>query len=567
MSRAFLLKPNKTSNNNNNEQILDVCIIGAGFSGMYQLHKLRSSNVQNVKVIEAGSGVGGTWYWNRYPGCRCDVPSVEYSYSFNEELQQDWTWTEMMAPQPEIEKYANHVADRFKLRDGIDFNTKVMKVEYNEQEKIWYTYTDTNKTYKSKFVITCVGCLSNPNLPDIYHQSAANFKGTTIHTGRWPKENPDFSGKKVCIIGTGSSGIQTLPEVANGKLGKCEVTVMQRTPQYTLPANNHPLSKEYVNNTKKNYDRIRKFERESAAGISLVDYLGGSIYSPDVQLPLPPIEDNIMDLNEDERLALLDKYGFEVIRKFADVRVSEEANKIVQDLFAKQVKRVVKDPVTAEALTPKDYPLGCKRQVIDTDFFEAFNLPNVKLVDLTKGKISAITANGVETEQGTFDFDVIIFAVGFDAMTGPLTSLNIHGKNGQTISGNWEKEGPKTYLGLQMVGFPNLFTVTGPGSPSVLSNMMVSIEQHVDWISQTIVDMKGKETIEPTVEAQEKWLKHVNDVTQGSMLVNPSCNSWYLGAYIAGKPRIFMPYLGGVGAYREICNEVRKEGYKGFQIS
>ena len=564
MSRVFL----KNVSAGVPSDALEVCIIGAGFSGMYQLYALRKANITNVRVVEAGSDVGGTWYWNRYPGCRCDVPSVEYSYSFDEELQQDWTWTEMMASQPEIEKYAQHVAQRFKLRDGIDFNTRVLKVVYNENENLWYVHTDqqSKPIYKAKYVITCVGCLSQPNLPDIYHQAVANFKGTTIHTGRWPKTQPDFTGKKICVIGTGSSGIQTLPEVANGKMGKCEVTVMQRTPQYTLPANNHPLSEEYIRKTKENYARIRHFERNSAAGISLVDYLGGSIYNPDVQLPLPDITANILDMSEEERLAMLDKYGFEIVRMFADVRVSEEANDVVCRLFAKQVKRVVKDPVVAEALTPKNYPLGCKRQVIDTNFFEAFNLPNVKLVDLSKGKITQITCDGIDTEQGHYDFDVIIFAVGFDAMTGPITRLNIQGKNGRTVAENWREEGPKTYLGLQMVGFPNLFTVTGPGSPSVLSNMMVSIEQHVDWITQAIVDTRSKQTIEPTAEAQDRWVKHVNNVTKGSMLVKPSCNSWYLGANIPGKPRIFMPYLGGVGAYRKICDNVRAEGYSGFQI-
>jgi len=534
---------------------LDVVVVGAGFAGMYAIWKLRQSGL-NLKAIEAGSDVGGTWYWNRYPGARCDITSMEYSYGFSEELQQEWEWTEIMAAQPEILSYANHVADRFDLRAYIDFDTRVTGVHFQEESGLWDISTDTGRSYRARFCIMATGCLSVPNTPEI--EGRDDFEGEVYHTGNWPVEGVDFSGKSVGIIGTGSSGVQSIPVIARQAR---HLTVLQRTPNYNLPANNAPLPGDYQSRMKAHYRAVREEQKHSQIGVSEFSRgLGGlgSYAEP---------EEAILETTEEERRRVLDEEGFEAIRRYNDLALSPEANELACDMYREQVRRVVKDPETAEGLMPRGYPYGCKRPVIDIGYYETFNRDNVTLVDLRRGGIERITATGVQTAQGHFEFDVLVYATGFDAMTGALLRMDIRGRDGRTLAGHWE-HGPRTYLGLQVSGFPNLFTVTGPGSPSVLSNMLVSIEQHVDWISDCInyLDQTGASRIEPEPEAEEAWVRHVFEVADGTMLTSESCNSWYLGANIPGKPRIFMPYVAGVGVYREQCEQIAADGYRGFSV-
>jgi cyclohexanone monooxygenase len=535
---------------------LDVVVVGAGFAGMYAIWKLRQSGL-SLRVIEAGSDVGGTWYWNRYPGARCDITSMEYSFSFSEDLQQEWEWTEIMAAQPEILHYANHVADRFDLREHIDFDTRVTEAVYLEDENLWQVTTDRGSQYRARFCIMATGCLSVPNTPEIEGQDT--YAGEVYHTGNWPSEGVDFSGKTVGIIGTGSSGVQSIPVIAREAK---HLTVLQRTPNYNLPANNAPLPHDYRDRIKSHYPEVRAAQRLAQIGVSEFSRGLGGLGS------YPEPTEAILETTAEERAEALDHYGFEAIRHYNDLALSEEANELACDMFREQVRRMVDDPKTAEGLMPRDYPFGCKRPVIDIGYYETFNRENVTLVDLRQGGIERITPTGVQTAQGAFDFDVLVYATGFDAMTGALLRVDIRGRHGVSLASHWA-HGPKTYLGLQMTGFPNFFTVTGPGSPSVLSNMLVSIEQHVDWISDCInyLDQKSARTIEPTPEAEDAWVRHVFEVADGTMLTAESCNSWYLGANIPGKPRIFMPYVAGVGAYRQVCDGVVADGYRGFAIN
>ena len=533
----------------------DVIVVGAGFAGMYALHKFRGLGLR-TQVLEAGKDVGGTWYWNRYPGARCDVPSVEYSYSFDKDLEQEWDWTEIMAAQPEILEYANHVADRFDLRKDIQFQTRVDSAVFDENSNCWTVVTESGQTYTARFCVMATGCLSVPNTPRIDGQD--NFAGSVYHTGNWPEGGVDFSDAAVGIIGTGSSGIQSIPVIAEQAK---HLTVFQRTPNYTMPAANAPLKTEFLRQAKKNYSAIRAEQRASQVGI--VGYGFGFGGAENV---VPTQE--IKQTTPAERQRLVEEEGFLAIRRYADVALDEEANELACEMYRDQVKRVIKDPATAQALMPRDYPMGCKRPVIDTNYYETFNRDNVTLVDLRQGGIEEITEAGVRTAKGDYTFDVLVYATGFDAMTGALGKIDIRGRENRALTEYWEA-GPRTYLGLQVAGFPNLFTVTGPGSPSVLSNMIVSIEQHIDWIARCISDLDqcGAQTIEATTEAEDEWIAHVNDVAQNTMFTAKSCNSWYLGANIPGKPRIFMPYVGGVGVYREKCDEVARNGYQGFELS
>jgi cyclohexanone monooxygenase len=535
---------------------LDVVVVGAGFAGMYAIWKLRQSGL-SLKAIEAGSDIGGTWYWNRYPGARCDITSMEYSYGFSEELQQEWEWTEIMAAQPEILSYARHVADRFDLRKDIDFDTRVTGVHYSDDTGLWEIHTDTGREYRARFCIMATGCLSVPNTPVIEGQET--FAGEVYHTGNWPREGVDFTGKSVGIIGTGSSGVQSIPVIAREAR---HLTVLQRTPNYNLPANNAPLPEDYRAKIKAHYAEVREAQRHSQIGVSEFSRGLGGLGS------YPEPHEEILKTSEEERQRALDEEGFEAIRRYSDLAENPKANELACEMFREQVARVVKDQETAEGLMPRGYPYGCKRPVIDIGYFETFNRDNVTLVDLRRGGIERITPAGVQTEQGDFEFDVLVYATGFDAMTGALLRMDIRGREGRTLAEHWE-HGPRTYLGLQMSGFPNLFTVTGPGSPSVLSNMLVSIEQHVNWISDCInyLDQKGASRIEPDPEAEEAWVRHVFEIADGTMLTSESCNSWYLGANIPGKPRIFMPYVAGVGVYRDVCEEIVADGYRGFEIS
>ena len=542
-------------NDSQNTDQLDVVIVGAGFAGMYMLHRLRKRNLKTV-VLEAGSDVGGTWYWNRYPGARCDVPSMEYSYSFSSELQQEWDWSEVMAGQPEILEYAGHVADRFNLRPDINFDTRVISAVYDEANQCWSITTDKNQNYQSRYCIMATGCLSVTNTPEI--KGANDFSGPIYHTGKWPHEGVDFTDISVGIIGTGSSGIQAIPVIAENAQ---HLTIFQRTPNYTMPAYNKPLTAEFREEARANYDQIRADQRASLAGIVGYGFgFGGAdLVEPTEQLKLT---------TEEQRKQLVNEEGFGAFRTFMDVGMDPEANEMACEMYRQHLATIIDNPTTANGLMPRDYPIGCKRPVIDTDYYKTFNRDNVTLVDLRQGGIRHITSSGVATEQGHYELDAIVYATGFDAMTGALERIDIRGKNGKSITEEWQA-GPRTYLGLQIHGFPNLFTITGPGSPSVLSNMMVSIEQHVDWINDCIehLDKNQVRAIEPEEEAVDKWITHVNQVAEGSMFTAPSCNSWYLGANIPGKPRIFMPYVGGVGEYRNRCDEIARNGYTGFNLS
>lgn len=524
---------------------LDVLVVGAGFGGMYMLHRARQLGLR-AQVLEAGSDVGGTWYWNRYPGARCDVESLEYSYQFDEALQQEWQWSERYAPQPEILAYCQHVAERFDLRRDIEFNTRVLSAHFDEAAKRWSVTTERGQTFQAQFVVMATGCLSVPNVPEI--DGAERFKGPVYHTGRWPKEGVDFTGKRVAVLGTGSSGIQSIPLIAQQAKS---LTVFQRTPNHSVPAQNKPLDPTLEAAIKKNYADLRARNAQETIGF-------GARH--------PSNQGSVLEASPEEREAQFEYHwqlgGLLFMRAFGDMGLSAEANEYAAEFIRNKIRQKVKDPATAAKLLP-DTAVGCKRLCADSGYFETFNQPHVSLVDLQETPLKGLYEDGVETEGGRFEVDAVVFATGFDAMTGALSRIDIRGRAGQRLSDAWA-EGPKTYLGLQVVGFPNLFTVTGPGSPSVLTNMLPSIEQHVRFITDAIADTKaaGLSTMEAQQGAQDAWVEHVNEV--GNATIYPSCNSWYVGANIPGKPRVFMPYL-GFPAYCEKCDAVKAAGYEGFE--
>ena len=546
------------------QQKYDVVIVGAGMAGMYMLHKLRGQGMRAI-VIEAGSDVGGTWYWNRYPGCRCDVPSVEYSFSFSKELEQEWNWTEIMAAQPEILEYVNHVADRFDLRRDMVFNSRVSAASFDEDAKHWTVTTEQGESYTADFCVMATGCLSMPNKPEF--PGADRFKGEVYHTGMWPKEAVDFAGKRVAVIGSGSSGVQAIPVIAE-QAG--EVIAIQRSPVYTFPANNRKLEDGYMDLAKADYATIREQQRNSQTGII---YYSPRRPKPEGAAPGKPKKrpsKTILELTPEQRKQEIRDFGFNVLSQYVDVHTDPEANEIACELYRETLRELVKDPAVADQLAPKNYPIGCKRPVIDTDYYLAFNRPNVRLVDLREtGPIEEITETGLRTQNGAhIEFDMLVYATGFDAMTGALKRMDITGRGGRKLVEKWE-DGPRTYLGLQISGFPNMFTITGPGSPSVLSNVIVSIEQHVDWIADCLSYLRGHDlhVIEAEEQAESDWVAHVNEVAKGTMFTAPTCNSWYLGSNIPGKPRIFMPYVAGVHTYRQKCDEIAADGYRGFALA
>jgi cation diffusion facilitator CzcD-associated flavoprotein CzcO len=527
---------------------LDALIIGAGFSGLYALHHLRTDLGLSARVYEAADGVGGTWYWNRYPGARCDSESHYYCFSFSEELNQEWEWSSRYPEQPEILRYLNHVADRFDLRRHIEFQTRVVSAHFDESTNRWLVETDRGQRISAHYVISAVGCLSAANLPEI--PGLDRFEGRWFHTGRWPHEPVDFTGERVGLIGTGSSGIQATPVLAAQAK---ELTVFQRTPNYSVPAGNMPLTPARQREIKANYKEIWKLAHANDGGFPFV---------PPERLALDCTQDQRDEIYQD----LWDKGGFQfTFASFADVTRDKAANDTISDFIRRKIGEMVKDPDVAEKLMPRDYPYASKRPPIDTAYFETFNRENVTLVDLKESPIVEITPKGVRTEAGEVELDSIVFATGFDAMTGSLLKIDIRGVGGRTLAEHW-KAGPRTYLGLQMAGFPNLFTITGPGSPSVLCNMPVCIEQHVEWIGACIEHMRrtGASRIEATEEAETAWVEHVNEAAQETLFYEAA--SWYVGANIPGKPRIFMPYPGGLNLYRERCDEVAAAGYLGFEL-
>ena len=538
----------------------DVLVVGAGFAGMYAVYRFRKQGL-SVKVLEAGSDVGGTWYWNRYPGARCDVPSLEYSYGFSPELEQAWDWPEVFSAQADILRYANHVAERFDLRRDMQFNTRVISVDYRDDTQRWRLTTDANEQFEAPFCVMATGCLSVPIKPDI--PGAERFRGAIYHTGSWPNEPVDLTGKRVGIIGTGSSGVQAIPELAR-QAG--HLTVFQRTPVYTIPANRKRMRDAVQQEFREHYREIRDLQQRNAGGVS--NFRPQQSVRRDVDMDSTRrLPNRLLELGPEQRDAVMERFGLGALLGFRDIYTDAQANELANELYRDAVRGMIRDPDTAERLLPKTYGLGCKRQVLDRDYYDTFNRDNVSLVDLSETPIESVTEAGIQTSATHHDLDVLVYATGFDAMTGALLKANIRGRDGMPLAEKW-RDGPVTYLGLQMAGFPNLFTVTGPGSPSVLCNMLVAIEQHVNWIGDCIgyLRSEGLRSIEPRLQSEEQWIAHVNEVAQGTMYTAPNCNSWYLGANISGKPRIFMPYVGGYPRYRERCEQEAAGGYEGFRL-
>ena len=530
----------------NDIEMLDAVVIGAGFSGLYQLLCLRDKLGLKVKLFEAASGVGGTWYWNRYPGARCDSESHSYSYYFSKELLEEWEWSERYPGQAEIMRYLNHVTDRFQLRENIQFDTRITAARFLEAENRWLIETAAGERVKATYLVAAVGCLSSANVPDIPGRDS--FAGEWYHTGEWPHEGVDFTGKRVGQIGTGSTGIQAVPVIAETA---AHLTVFQRTANYSVPARNGPLSDKFKQYTRENHDEIRQLIQSTPNGH-----------------PFRISEASAFSVDDQERLALYEKAwevgGLRFRATFQDIGTNKAANDTAAEFLKNKIRSVVNDPETARVLSDIDHPYATKRPPIDTNYFEAYNRDNVSLVNLKTAPIECITANGVKTIEREYPLDIIVFATGFDAMTGTMMKMDITGRDGQSLKQAWSA-GPRTYLGLQIAGFPNLFTVTGPGSPSVLCNMPVAIEQHVDWITACIAHMQEHDyaTVETTESYADEWVAEVNRAANATLM--PQANhSWYLGANVPGKPRIFMPYAGGMAHYRNICEDVAKNGYEGF---
>jgi cyclohexanone monooxygenase len=525
---------------------VDVVIVGAGFAGLYMLHRLRGLGL-SASVFEAGSGVGGTWYWNRYPGARCDVESMQYSYSFSPELQQEWQWSELFASQPEILRYANHIADRFDLRRDIQFDTRVTEARFDRATHRWDIRTDRGDVVSARHCVMATGCLSTARVPDF--PGIERFVGKTYHTGHWPHEGVDFTGRSVGVIGTGSSAIQAIPVIAQQA---AQVTVFQRTPNFSIPSRNGPMTEAYAEQWKSDYPARRERARHARTGI---------LNNPN--------DISALEVSDEDRQRIYEERwaagGTNFLAAFNDLIFERQANDTAADFVRGKIREMVRDQATAELLSPTNHPIGTKRICVDTDYYGTYNRENVTLVDVRATPITEITAHGLRAGDIEHRFDAIVFATGFDAMTGALQKIDI-AADGVTLRQKWEA-GPRTYLGLMTAGFPNMFMITGPGSPSVLSNMIVSIEQHVDWIADCVAYMRsrGLDCIEAKQSAEDAWVEHGNEVANTTLY--PLANSWYMGVNIPGKPQVFMPYIGGVGAYRQACDEVAAEGYRGFELS
>jgi len=526
---------------------VDVVVVGAGFAGLYALYRLRTLGFSTI-VLERAGDVGGTWYWNRYPGARCDIESLDYSYSFDSELEKEWQWSERYATQPEILRYLGHVADKHGLRRDIRFGTAVESAVWDAAARRWRVRTDRGDEIRCRFYMMATGCLSHPKTPDI--PGVDRFAGEVYFTSRWPHAGVDFTGKRVAVIGTGSSGIQSIPLIAEQA---AELTVFQRTPNFTRPAHNGPVTPGKKTALERDPAAYREAARWSRAGV--------------------PMEQSLIrtfQVSAEERLAAYEA-GYAsgdllaYANAFVDLGSNPEANETLCEFFRGKIRSIVGDPETAEALSPRNHFYGTKRPCLDTNYFETFNRPNVRLVDLRRDPIRTFTERGIETATRSFAFDAVVFATGFDAMTGPIVAVDIRGRDGVRLAEKWT-EGPKTYLGLMTTGFPNLFMITGPGSPSVLSNMVVSIEQHVDWVGACLDQMRAErlDVIEPTAVAEAGWVQHVNDCADVTLY--PRADSWYMGANVPGKPRVFLPYVGGVDRYRKTCDEVVHRSYLGFAL-
>jgi cation diffusion facilitator CzcD-associated flavoprotein CzcO/acetyl esterase/lipase len=529
---------------------LDAIVVGAGFAGLYALHRLRGLGLR-VRVLEQGEGIGGTWFWNRYPGARCDIESMDYSYSFSDELEQEWEWSERYPAQPEILRYLDHVADRFDLRRDIQLGTRVTAARYADGR--WEVTTQAGTRYSATYCVMACGCLSTPHRPAI--EGLDDFEGDWYHSARWPRDGVELAGKRVGVIGTGSTGIQLVPQLAAQAQ---HLYVFQRTANFSMPAHNRPLDRDVQRAAKDRYRERRRLARESLSGVPASH--------PDVLSRRSALE-----VAPEERTRAYERGwangGIGAITlAFDDIIVNAEANATAADFVRGKIREIVRDPATAQALCPATHPIGTKRICVDTDYYATYNRDNVTLVDVRGAPIERLTPRGIETAQAEYELDVIVFATGFDAMTGALLEIDVRGRDGLALADKWS-DGPRTYLGLATAGFPNLFLVTGPGSPSVLSNMVLSIEQHVDWIADCVAYLRehGLDTIEARPEAEDRWVAHVSEVAEATLF--PRASSWYAGANIPGKPRVFMPYLGGVGNYRTHCDAVAASGYDGFAVT
>ncbi len=528
---------------------LDVAIVGGGLAGLYAIHRLRGMGLR-VRAYEAGSGVGGTWFWNRYPGARCDVESLEYSYSFSDELQQEWKWPERYGTQPEILKYINHVADRFDLRRDVQLDTRIKSALFDSKSSEWTLKTDSGEEVRARYCVMAAGNLSTPRVPDF--KGIHDFKGKWYHTGLWPHEGVDFTGLRVGVIGTGSSGVQMIPIIAQQAR---HLTVFQRTANFSLPARNAPMEPERESRHKADYPARRRAAYDTPFAI------GG----------YPRPTKSALQVSAEERNASYESKWQEggsisYLYTYTDLLVNKDSNDTASEFARNKIRGMVKDQKVAELLAPKDHPIGTKRLCLDTNYYETYNRPNVSLVDVRSAPIQEITATGLRTAARDFELDAIVFATGFDAMTGALREIDVRTSEGAVLRDHWEG-GPLTYLGLMVSGFPNMFVVTGPGSPGVKTQMIASIEQHVDWIADAIGHLRQHklDRIEPTPQAESEWVEHVNQVADSTLY--PLANSWYMGANIPGKPRVFMPYVGGFDRYKRHCDEVAAKGYEGFTLT
>ncbi len=529
------------------EASFDAVIVGAGFAGLYMLHRLRGLGLR-VRLIEAGGDVGGTWYWNRYPGCRCDVESFEYSYAFSEELEQSWHWHERYAPQAEILAYAQHVADRFDLRRDIEFNRRVVSANFDNADSRWTISTDQGERLRARFCIMATGCLSAGRVPEF--PGLTEFKGRVLHTSTWPWEGARFDSERVAVMGVGSSGVQAIPLIAEQAR---HLSVLLRTPNYVVPARNGQTDEESAKDVKRQYRERRALALTMPGGVLLKR-------RPESALAVTPEERR---QGFEERWTMGGAFNF--VSAFSDIQTSTEPNRLASEFVRDKIRETVRDPKVAAGLVPS-HLMGTRRLCVGTDYYETYNRSNVDLVNLRDQPIVRFTSSGVVVGQREIELDTMVFATGFDAMTGALGAINIVGSSGRSLRAHWS-EGPRTYLGLASASFPNMFFVTGPGSPSVLSNVVVSIEQHVEWISECLRWMgdNGHTKICAQQDAEDGWGRHVNEVGQASLL--SSGDSWYLGSNVPGKPRVFMPYAGGVPAYRSHCQRVASEGYAGFSFN
>ena len=532
--------------NDGGEQ-LDAVVVGAGFSGLYMLHRLRQLGLR-CRIFETGDGVGGTWYWNRYPGARCDSESYFYCYGFSDEIMQEWTWTERFPAQEEIQRYLEFVATRLDLWPDIQLGTRVTAAIYDDASKRWRVETSRDDVVSARYVVMAVGAISAANVPGI--PGLESFRGRWYHTSQWPKEGVDLTGLRVGVIGTGSTGVQLIPVVAEQA---SELTVFQRTPNFSMPARNRPLDPAFMDEIKANYgevwDRLRR-------------HPGG--------MPLPQPTQSFDEVDEDEARrryeAAWAEGGVMVLQQFNDLMTNERANEFCADFFRDKIRNTVHDPQTAEMLVPQGYPIAAKRPVLDSNYFETFNKPHVHLVDIRDTPIEAITPNGLRVAGIEHELDVIVFATGFDAFSGSFLRIDIRGRNGVRLADRWQ-HGPTAYLGLAIAGFPNLLTVNGPCNPAVLTNVPAAIEHDVEWIAGCIeyAEQHALTAIEPTAEAEQEWVEYTADMVHGTMYMR--ANSWWLGANIPGKPRVFMAFIGGLTIFRERCAEVAAAGYAGFQLT